>query len=38
VERGREKERVDFFGKFCFFIVEWLGTGELEILEFGVPK
>jgi hypothetical protein len=25
VEGGRERD--DFFFKFCFFIVEWLGTG-----------
>jgi hypothetical protein len=25
VEGGRERD--DFFLKFCFFIVEWLGTG-----------
>jgi len=25
VEGGRERD--DFFFKYCFFIVEWLGTG-----------
>ncbi len=25
MEGGRERD--DFFLKFCFFIVEWLGTG-----------